>query len=251
MKPFESGRIGGTEGAGKTIRHYVDVMAPAYAFYFYDTFRVSLMASVAGLVLGYPVAYYVARQQNKRLRKAWIAFLIGMLFLSIVVRVYAILMAFGPVGPLKGLAWIMGMHAESPAFAGVQVGLGLLHSVLPLVALTLIGTIQNVNPKLEDAAQALGAPRWRSFTGITLVLSMPGIMSAFLISYAFSISSFVVPLILGKGIVQFVANLVFIRFSELNNYPSGAAIAMILLAISMLIVYGLTALVRRLWPTAA
>ena len=60
LKPFESGRIGGTEGAGITFLHYVELIAPAYAFYFYDTFRISFIATLVGLLLGYPVAYYVA-----------------------------------------------------------------------------------------------------------------------------------------------------------------------------------------------
>lgn len=250
LRPFESGRIGGLKGAGLTLHHYRELFEPAYYFFFFDTFRIGFIVAVVAVLLGFPIAYYVARQRDKRIRKACIALLIGTLFLSLIVRVYAVLMAFGPIGPLKGVAWLFGTEAESAAFAAVQVGIGLLHTLLPLASLILIGTVQNVNPRLEDAAQSLGAPRWRAFLSVTVALSLPGIMSAFLLSYAFCISNFVVPLILGKGIVLFIANLIYIRFSEVNNFPSGAAISIIMVVVSLLMVYALTSLVRARWKGA-
>lgn len=114
------------------------------------------------------------------------------------------------------------------------------------MALTLVGTIHNVNPALEQVVQSLGAPRWKAFFTITVLLSGRGILSAFLLGYALTISSFVIPLVLGKGIVLFATNLIFNRFSELANYPpGGAAIAVVMLLLSFLIIYGIVRVVGR------
>ena len=131
----------------------------------------------------------------------------------------------------------------------VLVGAGLLHYIIPMSILTLLGTIQNVDSRLTDAAQALGAPAWKAHLTVTLPLCMRGILAAFLFAFTFSISAFVIPMILGKGRVLFISNLIYNRFSEIANYPSGAAISIVLFALAMLIVYVMTNQVNKRWQS--
>jgi len=250
LKPFEGGRIGGTEGGGVTLANYLEFWDPAYAHYFGDTFRLGLIVTVAALVLGFPIAHFIVRVARPRTAKIVTAALIGTLFLSLIVRIYAISMTYGPLGPLTEVSWLFGIDPRDRAKTEMMVVFGLLHTVLPLVALTLIGTVQQVSPRLEEAAMALGAPRWRAVVSVTLPLAMPGMLSAGIIGYAFCISNLVVPLIMGKGFVVFVSNLIYFRFSEVNNFPSGAAISIIMLVIALGLFYGLMRAVARIWPPA-
>lgn len=243
VKPHIPGRVGGAD-EGFTLKNYTELFDPAYIHYFTDTFRIGLVITLAALVLGYPIAHYIVRVASPRRRKALLAGLIGMLFLSLIVRVYAIAMTYGPLGPLVNAPLLIGIQPRTPLHTELLVIFGLLHTVLPLVAITLIGALQNINPRLEEAALSLGAPRWKAFTAITLALSVPGILSAAIIGYAFCISNFVVPMILGKGFVLFISNLIYARFSEVNNFPSGAAIAVIMTLISLALFYGLMKLVQ-------
>lgn len=251
LRQYVGGRVGGQRDAPLTLANYTDLLDPAYALYFGDTFRIGLVTSLLAVLLALPLAYCIARTPRRALRTLLLGGLLCMLFLSVIARVYAVLMTYGPTGPLKLLAGLFGMTPSGRPYAEVQVIIGLLHLVLPLAALTLVGTLQNLNPRLEEAAQLLGASRWQAVLGVTLPLAMPGILSAFLIAYAICISNFVVPLILGKGLVLFTSNLMYIRFSEIANYPSGAAIGFIMLVLSFAIVFGLTWMVRRLWPETA
>jgi putative spermidine/putrescine transport system permease protein len=248
LKPFVSGRIGGTEGAPISLANYTQLWDPAYAHYFSDTFRIGLIVTLASLVLGYPLAHAVVRVAPRRVAAKIAGALVAMLFLSLIVRIYAIQMTYGPLGPLTEVSWLFGISPRSRTNTELLVIFGLLHTVLPLVALTLIGTVQTLNPRLEEAALSLGAPRWKVFVAVTLPLSMPGILSAAIIGYAFCISNLVVPLIMGKGFVVFVSNLIYFRFSEVNNFPSGAALSIIMLVISLTLFYGLTRVVARLFP---
>ena len=77
---------------------------------------------------------------------------------------------------------------------------------------------------------------------------MRGILAAFPFGFTFSISAFVIPMILGKGRVLFISNLIYTRFSEIANYPSGAAISVVLFVLAMLIVYAMTAMINKRWP---
>src|SRR5436190_2280928 len=170
------------------------------------------------------------------------------MFLSVLVRTYALELTFGAAGPLRPLLLSLGIMTNGRTYIEVLVGGGLLHYIVPVATLTLLGTIQNVDPRLVDAAQALGAPGWKAHLSITLPLSMRGLLAAFLFAFTFSISAFVIPMILGKGRVLFISNLIYTRFSEIANYPSGAAISVVLFVLAMGIVYAMTALINKRWP---
>jgi putative spermidine/putrescine transport system permease protein len=247
FKVYRSGRIGGLTGTF-TLANYTELLTPAYAAYFLDTFRIGFLATALGLVVSYPIAHFVARGRGQS-RTLWIALLVAMLFVGTLVRAYAMALTFGPVGILLPVTRTLGVSPNSLVITELVVIAGLLHYVIPLMALTLVGTIHNVNPALEQVAQSLGAPRWKAFFTITVLLSARGILSAFLLGYALTISSFVIPMVLGKGVVLFATNLIFNRFSELAHYPGGAAIAVVMLGLSFLIIYGIVRIVsRRLEP---
>jgi ABC-type spermidine/putrescine transport system permease subunit I len=124
-----------------------------------------------------------------------------------------------------------------------------MHFIIPMSVLILVGTLQNINPRLVEAAQALGASRSTAHLTITVPLSARGTLSAFLIGYTLCISAFVVPLILGKGRLLFISNLIYSRFSEVANYPSGAALSIVLLASSFIVIYLVTRLAAARWGT--
>jgi ABC-type spermidine/putrescine transport system permease subunit I len=244
---FVPGRIGAAADAPYTLYNYTELLDKAYLFYFAETARFGIMSSVIALLLGFPIAYFVARQNSPLVRKLAVGFLIGMMFLSTLVRVYALQLTFGPTGIAKFLSGMLGVSMNGRFYTEMVVVMGLLHYLVPICAITLLGTIQNVNPRLSEAAQALGAPRWMSHLTITVPLCVPGILSAFLISFTLCLSAFVVPMILGKGKVLFVSNLIYARFSEIANYPSGSAVSIVMLVLSLAIIYGITHVVTARW----
>jgi len=246
FRPFVPGRAG--SGAGWTLVNYTELASAAYAFYFWDTFRTGFIVSALAVALAAPVAWHAARTRRHGLRLFIFGLLISLLFLSLIAKLYAIQMTWGATGPLTFFGRLIGIPVNSPRYAEVQVLIGLLHFVLPVAALMLIGTFQNINPQLEHAAESLGAPRWHVAISVTLPLAVPGLLSAFMIGFAMCISNFVVPLILGRGVVLFTTNLMYTRFSDVANYPSGAAIGIIMLILAITIVYALTLMVRTLFP---
>ncbi len=237
LRLFVPGRVGSVHDAPLTFQNYAELIHPAYARYFADTFRISLIATLLALLLAYPIAYHVAREIRARLRRTWIAFLVVMLFLSILIRVYAVSLAVGPAGFGRALAELLGLSLSSRGFAEVSIVLGLLHCLIPMAAIALLAPLQALNPGLVEAAQALGAPVWKAHATITLPLSAHGILAAFMLCFTFSISAFVIPMVLGKGRVLFVSNLIYSRFGEIGNYPGGAALSIALLVLSLIVVY--------------
>jgi putative spermidine/putrescine transport system permease protein len=191
----------------------------------------------------------VTRSLSPRWRAIAVGFFVTLMFLSVLVRTYALELTFGAAGPLRPLLLSLGISPNGRGYIEALVGAGLLHYIVPMATLTLLGTIQNVDPRLVDAAQALGAPAWKAHLTITLPLCMRGLLAAFLFAFTFSISAFVIPMILGKGRVLFISNLIYNRFSEIADYPSGAAISIVLFAVALTIVYVMSRQVTRRWKS--
>jgi putative spermidine/putrescine transport system permease protein len=247
FRVFTPGRVGSVAGAHLTLQNYADLLGSAYAGYFADTFRIGLIASFIAVLLAAPIAYRIARTPRPTRRRLWIAFLVAMLFLSILVRVYAISLAFGPAGFGRDVSAILGVGMNSRAYIEFAVVAGLLHCLIPMATLALLAPMQNFNPRLIEAAQALGSPVWKAHAVITLPLTARGLLSAFMLCLTFCLSAFVIPLVLGKGRILFVSNLVYSRFGEVGNYPGGAAIAIVLLFLSLIFVYLVAQVTSRRW----
>ena len=246
---YVPGSIGSAADAPFTLNNYTELLTPAFAGFFFETLRISLLASLTGLLFSFPLAYWITRRLSPRWRAIAVGFFVTLMFLSVLVRTYALELTFGAVGPLRPLLLSIGISPNAPAYIEVLVAAGLLHYIVPMATLTLLGTVQNIDPRLFDAAQALGAPAWRAHISITLPLAVPGLLAAFLFAFTFSISAFVIPMILGKGRVLFISNLIYTRFSEIANYPSGAAVSMVLFFVALSIIYVTSSQVSKRWQS--
>jgi putative spermidine/putrescine transport system permease protein len=105
---------------------------------------------------------------------------------------------------------------------------------MPLFVLTLFGAIGAVPSVLEEAARNLGAGRWQAFARITFRLSLPGLVSAMLLTFTITLSSFLFPLLLGGGRVQMVASLIYDSLQSSFDMPTAAAMSVLFLVLSLL-----------------
>jgi ABC-type spermidine/putrescine transport system permease subunit I len=246
FRPFVPGSI--ATGDGLTLFHYSELLQPAYLFYIWETFRFGLIVATLSVIAGAPLAYAAVRSPRPWVRKGLLSMLVGMLVMSLIARLYAIEMTWGSHGPLAAVGALTGIEPRSPRYAEVQVAIGLLHFTLPIAALMMVGTFRALSPRLEEAASSLGATRTDVIVSVVLPLAAPGLVSGFLVALAMCISNFIVPLLLGRGVVVFTTSLMYTRFADVGNYPSGAAIGVVMLVLSFLVVYGFTALAQRAFP---
>ncbi|MER8805207.1 ABC transporter permease [Mesorhizobium sp. M0998] len=237
FRTFVPGRIGSLEGAPLTVQNYTELFLQVYARYFAQTYLLAFWASVIAIVFAFPIAYYIARNASPWVRKTWISALIGLMFLSALVRVYSIQLSFGSAGIISSGISALGVNSNGRSYLYFVIVAGLLHYAIPMSILILMGAIQNLNPRLTEAAQSLGASAVKSHLTITVPLCIRGLVSAFLVSMTLGVSAFVIPLVLGRGRVLFISNLIYSRFSEIANYPSGAAISIVMMVLSVLLIF--------------
>lgn len=193
-------------------------------------------------LLGYPLAYLMARSPSARTRNA-VLFVLTVTFLSGgITRAYAWMLILGSNGPLnrvlRGLGWgSLQLINHEPG-----VVISLVHFVLPYFVLTLFGAINTIPIALEEAARNHGGTRWRAFTAVTLPLSVPGLVGAVLLTFTITLSSFLFPLLLGGGRVEMVATLIYDKMQTSFDMPAAAALSLLFLALSLVPLSGLSLL---------
>lgn len=245
FRTYEPGRIGSVAGAPLTTENYTELLLPVYIRYFTQTYFLAFCASVLAIVIAFPIAYVIARNASWA-RKAAFLLLIGLMFLSGLVRVYALQLTFGSVGILAPIMAALGVNMNGWLYVNCVIVVGLLHYAIPMSTLILIGAVQNLNPRLTEAAQSLGASALTAHFTVTIPLCIRGLVSAFLVSMTLGISAFIIPWILGRGRVMFISNLIYSRFSEIANYPSGAAISIVMMVLSLLLIFIMSRLATSL-----
>jgi putative spermidine/putrescine transport system permease protein len=123
-------------------------------------------------------------------------------------------------------------------YSETGIVIGLTHVLVPFMVLSIYASLQRRDATLVPAAQTLGAGPVRAFLAITLPLSLPGIVAGSVVVFTLSMSVFVTPAILGGTRVRVVAYLIYEEFLLSLNWPFGAALALLLVAITMLVVAG-------------
>ena len=245
LRQFTPGRVGVVADAPFTTDNYRELLNGAFAEVLCTTFWMGALAAAISLCIAFPLAYAIVRRFSPRWRTLCIGAMITLVLSSILVKTYAIELTFGSVGVTRPLLLTLGIAPNGRATIEAVVIAGLVHAIVPVAVLTLIGAIQSIDPCLIDAAQSLGAPAWKAHLTVTLPLARAALTSSFLVSLTFAISAFVIPMVLGRGRVLFMSNIIYTRFSDIANYPSGAAISLAMLALSMLVIAAITFVNRR------
>jgi putative spermidine/putrescine transport system permease protein len=202
------------------------------------TFLVGLCVGVIGVLLGYPLAYFLVRTKS-RWKGLLIALALAPLLASVVVRTYGWYIILNRFGVANDVLLALGLIGERIAFmpSTGAIIIGLAHALLPYTVLTIMGALQGINPNLELAAMSLGASRARTFFSVVLPLSMPGVAGGFILAFSIAISAYATPAILGGPATQVMATAIYGFMTQLLDWSIGAALAVILILSSLLLLY--------------
>jgi putative spermidine/putrescine transport system permease protein len=223
---------------GFTASHYVKLVTDSYYLEIIGrTLVLGLTVTLLTLVIGYPVAFFLARSTSRW--RGWLTILVVFpLLLNLVVRTFGWIALLAQNGLVNQALQTLGIVAAPVKllfnFAGLLIGL--THIFLPFMILVLIGAIQNIPRDVEDAARVLGASWWTSFTRVTLPLSAPGILSGGILVFVLTISALVTPRLLGGPTYRVMSTLIYDEFLQRLNWPAGSAQALLLTAIVLVLI---------------
>ena len=223
-----SGTTGGYAG-GFTTDNYADLAKNIDPFI--TSIRLSIVGTILCLLVGLPLAYYIATRAGRR-KGLFIVLLVIPFWTSFLIRTYAWLTSSGRTGsPDSGAAdQRLAFRVLGTEWA---VQLGLVYGYLPLMVFPLYVTLERMDRSLVEASKDLGAGRWATFRQITLPIALPGVITGSILVFIPMIGEYVIPNILGYGRVFTIGSALVLRFLEARDWPQGSAQAVVLVAIML------------------
>ncbi|QND46403.1 ABC transporter permease (plasmid) [Rhizobium lusitanum] len=194
------------------------------------------IATVLCLLAGFPVAYFVAtRPENQK--NIWLFLITIPYWVNLLIRTVALLFVLRDDGPVNSLLeWLGIIKDPLPlAYSDFAIGLGLIYSYLPFMILPIYSALERFDFRLIEAAYDLYAGYRKVLFGVLIPIVKPGIVAGCLLVFIPSVGSFLAPDILGGGKKMMIGNLIVMQFQGSRNWPFGAAVSMILLTVTLVL----------------
>jgi len=233
---------GSLEVGGFTLENFARLLRPIYLSVLVDTLTISLLTALFTLVLSYPVAYAMVRARSDALRTLIVLLAITPLFTGEIVRTYAWILVLGSNGFINSLMKALGLVTAPLPMLYTRFGVlvALVQFSMPVMVIVLAAAISHVDRRCERAAANLGAAPSKVFWHVTLPLTMPGVVSGTVVIFAWTMSAFSTPQLVGGGKVLMISNLVYLQGLSSFDFPFAAVLSLVALVVAM----GSLALVR-------
>jgi putrescine transport system permease protein len=221
----------GFRGIHATLENYAFLFQDGYYGIIYlSSLKMAAIGTVLCLLLGYPMAYYIARQPGRR-RNILLLAVILPFWISFLLRVYAWIGLLNNKGVINEVLIWLGVidHPIQMLYNDFAVYLGIVYSYLPFMILPLYANLERHDHDLLDAAADLGARRGRAFLDVTLPLSMPGIIGGCLLVFIPAVGEFTIPALLGGADTLMIGRVLWDEFFVSRDWPVASAVSVVLL----------------------
>jgi spermidine/putrescine transport system permease protein len=229
---FGTSGVYGEMTLGFNPSNYLRVFDPLYLEIVGRTFIIALLNTLLCLLLGYPLAYFIAFKGG-RWKNTLILLVMIPFWTSLLLRAYAWVIILSGNGIANRILHFLHITDEplTLIFTPQAVTMGMVYSYLPFMILPLYAALEKFDVRLKEAAQDLGASRWHTFWRVTFPLSLPGVIAGSILVFIPSAGEFVIPNLLGGARTVLVGNLIQNQFLQARDWAFGSALAMILAAL--------------------
>ena len=230
-----------------TIANYVKFFTdPYYTAILGTTVRIAVTVTVACLIVGFPLAYVVARTQS-RFKHLLIIAIVLPLFVGNAVRAAGWMVVFGNKGFFNATLMGAGLITKpfEIMFTEKAVIIGIVAVNLPFMVLSLQSVIESIDRAVEEAAFSLGAPPITMFRRVLWPLAMPGILAGTILTFILAMNAYATPFLLGGPLFKMMAPVIYNEFTQKTNWPFGGAIAFILMAVTLTLTIAANLLLQR------
>lgn len=239
-----------------TFTNTKDGMFSAYKEFFADsymmsiflrTIKISLISSVICMIIGVPVSYYISRV-SKKLRGLFIALTVFPILTNSVVRSFAWMSILGKNGIINNLLMKLNIINEplSLLYTEGAIIVGTVYIFLPLMIISLVGVMENIDNDLLEAAESLGANRLKSFFKVVFPLSLPGLIVGTVLVFTGSLTAYTTPQLLGGNKNTVLATLIYQKTMTLGDWQGAAVVATIMIVVTLIVIKGINFLASRL-----
>lgn len=218
-----------------TLDHYVKFFTDQdFLIILWRSLWIAVKTTVICLLLGYPVAYYISRCEERQQNILVLCITIPM-WINMLVRTYAWIGLLSEGGLAQRILGILGLGSTELLYTEGAVLLGMVYNFLPFMILQINTALCKMDYSLLEAAADLGANPVQTFRRVTLPLSIPGVINGITLVFLPAVSSFFIPKLLGGGKYFLIGNVIENQFITVGEWNFGSAISMIMAVIMMLL----------------
>ncbi|MFN3928056.1 MAG: ABC transporter permease, partial [Thermoflexus sp.] len=212
------------------LENYQRALDPLYVQIVLISLWIALVTTGLCLLIGYPVAYAMARAPA-RWRNTLLILTMIPFWTNFLVRTLALMFVLRSDGPINGLLMSAGLIQEplSLLFTQSAVILGLVYGELPFMILPLYATLERFDFSLAEAAHDLGANEWHAFRRVIWPLTLPGVLAGSTLVFIPSVGAFITPDLLGGAKTIMIGNVIQYQFLTVRHWPFGSALSLILM----------------------
>lgn len=220
-----------------TAENYARLFDPLYALIFAKSFWVSILATAICLVLGLPMAWFIARSGARR--QLYLNLVLLPFWTSFLVRTYAWMFLLRDTGLINTALIALGIIREPLPllYNDGAVMLGLVYGYLPFMILPLYTTLEKLDPALLEAAADLGARPLRAFFSVVVPFARPGIRAGSVMVFIACIGTYLIPDLLGGSKTILIGSVIQNQFTAARDWPFGAACSLALMALVMVLLW--------------
>lgn len=200
------------------------------------SFTTATLTTVICLIIGYPLAFFMTRVKPTT-ERFLVVLLVLPMWMNFLLRTYAWQAILGKNGVINSILTFFGLPNHSLLFTGTAVIMVMVYNFLPFMVLPIYTVIKKIDKGVVEAAEDLGANYYHQFVKVILPLSIPGIVSGISMTFLPSISSFVIPDLIGGGKYNMIGNMIEKQFLLLSNWHFGAALSMVLVLMILVSIY--------------
>jgi spermidine/putrescine transport system permease protein len=198
----------------------------------------AFFVALAAVALAYPVAYFLVFRAGRAATFCLVLLMIPF-WTSFLLRVMSWKFLLGSEGVINSFLAYLNVIAEPLSgllYSRNAVVLTLIYVWIPFAALPICAGLQRIEPELLESAADLGARPWSSFWAVTFPLSLPGVLAAFFMVFIPTVGEYVTPLLIGGSSGSMYGNIIQDFFTKAANWPRGAALSMVMLAVTLVLV---------------
>ena len=226
-------RFGGVILGSLSLENYVRALNPSFLPTVLNSLKYALATTVLAILIAYPMAYFISRYGGRR--KALLLVLVMLPFwTSWIIRTYAWMILLRDNGVLNSTLGLVGIGPFEILNTDLAVILGMTYGFLPFTILPLYVAIDRLDPNLVQAARDLYASGRQAFLHVTLPLTMPGVIAASILTFIPALGDYVTPDLLGGAQTTTVAKVISTAFLSSRDWPFGAALGFLMIAITVL-----------------
>jgi len=218
-----------------TLEHFEKILEPVYLNVFFKSFKLGVITTAICLLAGYPMAYIISKT-SENVQGILILLVTIPMWINTLLRTYAWISLLSDNGLINSFLAVIGLPEATLMYTDFSVIVGLVCDLMPFMVIPIHTSLTKMDYSLVEAASDLGANKFQVFRKVIFKLSLPGVINGITMVFLLSISTFVIPKLLGGAQYTLIGNLIEQQFISVGDWNFGSAISLILAVIILILI---------------